>query len=205
MCLGWDSWPVHSSSSCCCQSPAADEWWPPLSDQASAVCLPLNDRNVECVCTQGRINFFHSGSVCFLLSYLENHCNLISFEKEDLVPPPITIWILIHPFQTSVEFFALTSVPAVCHSSTFLLCVCPSSPFVCDCWLWVIVCAGRVFISRRGAGGDRHRLGGCCENVIVWLCSALWRSLYSGDDFFAPPPTPQRGLLLCLPGIRNGK
>lgn len=33
----------------------------------TAVCLPLNDRNVEYVCTEGRINFFHSMPLCFSL------------------------------------------------------------------------------------------------------------------------------------------
>lgn len=59
----------------------------------SAVCLPLNDRNVECVCTEGRINFFHSVLYIsvFSLSYLENHCNLSSSEIEDLDVFSVTI------------------------------------------------------------------------------------------------------------------
>lgn len=168
--------------------------------RASAVCLPLNDRNVECVCTEGRINFFHSVlymSPCFPLSYLENHCNLFSPQIEDL-DVFFHHYLNLNPHLSYIgRVFALTSVPAVCHFSTFSLRMCPS--------FLLSVTAGlgdRVFISQRGTGGDRRRLGDA-RKMSLFGCALLSDAVYTAAMIFSYPPSV--ALLLCLPGIRNGK
>lgn len=103
----------------------------------STVCLPLNDRNVECVCKEGQINFFHSVLYVSMLplSY-ENHCNLSSPEMEDLGVTFFLHYLNLNPhFSCIGSVFALTIVPYVwlCHFLTFSLCVCVSIIFfVCD-------------------------------------------------------------------------
>lgn len=95
--------------------------------------------------------------------------------------------------------FALTSVPAVCHFSTFSLCVCPSSLLSVTAGLGDHVCGG-VFISQRGTGGDHLRLGDAVK-MSLFGCALLYDAVYTAAMIFLP----QRGLLLCLPRIRNGK
>lgn len=96
----------------------------------STVCLPLNDRNLECVCKEGRINFFHSvlyNSVLYL-SYLKIHCNLPFSEMEDLDFFFPHHYLNLNPHLSYIcGVFALTFVRAVCHFLTFSVCVCPSS------------------------------------------------------------------------------
>lgn len=153
----------------------------------------------------GSISFtLSSRSSRFLLSYLENHCNLISFEKEDLGPPPpsMTIWILIHTFQTSVEFFCSDICPC-CVSLLDLSSVCVSIIFFC---LWLLalgdhVCGACVYFTVRGRRGSPPTWG------MLWKCHCLVVLCFMTQFiqqwwFFC---SPQRGLLLCLPGIRNGK
>lgn len=152
----------------------------------NAVCLSLNDRNVECVCKEGQINFFHSVLyVCVLfLSYLEIHCNLSFSEIEDLEDFfSIFIWILIHTSRILVGFLLWHSSLLYVTSRPFL-CVCVCVHHLFGLWLlvWVIMCTTCVYFTawhRRGSPPT----WGCSENVTVWLCSALWHSLYSTDDF----------------------
>lgn len=186
MCLGWDSWTVHSSSSCCCHSPAADEWWPPLSDQMLSVSLWMIEMYNVSVRKDGSISFTLSSiSPCFSLSYLEIHCNLSSPKIEDLdAPPPITIWILIHTFHTSVGL-SLWHLSLLCVTSWPFLLVCVHHFFCLWLLAWVIMCAACAYFTAQRRRGSPPTWGRC-ENVIVWLCSALWHSLYSADDFSSP-------------------
>lgn len=144
-------WTVYSSSSQCCHSCAAVEWWPPSSD--SAVCLPLNDRNVECVCTDGSISFNMSSiPLFFLLSYFENHCNLSSSEVKDLcvflcvcVWFSLTIWISIHTY-TPVRF-SRWHLSLLCVTSRPFLFACVHHLFCLRLLARVIMCVARVYFT----------------------------------------------------------
>ncbi len=155
--------------------------------RASAVCLPLNDRNVECVCKQGRINFFHSPLYVSMLSIVISRKRLKSFLPRNgrfECFCLITIWILIHTFHTSAGFSPWHLSP-LCVTSRPFLCVRVHHLFCLWLLAWVIMCAPCVYFTAWDRRGSPPTWGHC-ENVIVWLCSALWHSLYSSDDFSSP-------------------
>lgn len=57
----------------------------------NVVCLRLNDRNVECVCAAGGINFFHSVlyvSMPFLVVPWNSMFSLLPWNRELSPPPP---------------------------------------------------------------------------------------------------------------------
>lgn len=133
----------------------------------SAVCLPLNDRNVACVCTQGQINSFHSVlymSLRFL--FIEYHYNLIFSEIENLDVFPL---LNLNPqLSYTSRVFVLTSIPAVCHLLTFPVFVCVSVHHLFCLWLlaWVIMCVACGSFTAWDRRGTPPTWG-CCENVIV--------------------------------------
>ena len=95
--------------------------------------------------------------------------------------------------------FALTSVPAVCHFLTFPLCVCPSSLLSVTAGLGDHVCGMCLFHSVR-QGGIATDLG-VAVKMSLFGRALLYDAVYTVAMIFVP----RRGLLLCLPGIRNGK
>lgn len=109
----------------------------------STVCLPLNDRNVECVCKEGQINFFHSVLYVSVLSlsYLENHCNLSSSWNGRFgcyFFPSFHHYLNLNPHFSYIGRVSLWHLSLMCGCVSFLdlFCVCVSIiSFVCDYWL----------------------------------------------------------------------
>lgn len=109
----------------------------------------------------GSISFNMSSiPLFFLLSYFENHCNLSSPEINDLcVFLCVCVFfdhLNLNPHLYTGKVFALTSVPAVCHFTTFSLCVCPSSLLSATAGLGDHVCGMCLFhsVAQEGIASD---------------------------------------------------
>lgn len=96
---------------------------------------------------------------------------------------------------------ALTPLPAVCHLSTFSLRMCPSSPLSVTAGL-----GDRVFVSRCGAGGDRHRLGDALK-MSLFGCAPLPDAVYTAAMISPQTPPLPPSVAFCFvcpePGMVN--
>lgn len=151
------------------------------------------------VCTYGRINFFHSVlyvSMLFLVIPLDSldslpHWGLDAFPCRCLNVNP-------HLSYMATAFHSV--ICPCCVSTLDLSSVCVSIfSFVCVCQLgWS--CVRPVFISRCDTGGVCRWLGDAVK-MSLFGCALLYDTVYTA----LMTSHPRRGLLLCLPGIRNDK
>ena len=125
-------------------------------------------------------------------------------KKKIWVPPPsLHNYLNLNPHLSNIGRVFCSDICPCCVSLLDLSSVCVSIIFFC---LWLLaygdcVCGACVYFTVRGRGGPPPTWG------MLWKCHCLvvlrlMTQFIQRWWFFC---SPQRGLLLCLPGIRNGK